>query len=112
MKPKICWKAVGRRLTFALVEEGVFLSAPASFIGAGIYNEYILTILRSKVAQYYIYQNSDKTGAGDIMLNIQSLVRFPVPHLIENLDISNVYDLYNLSPMEISYMEDYISTYY
>ena len=78
-KPKICWKAVGRNLTFAIVEAGTFLTAPASFIQAGGVNEYIMAFLCSNVGRYFIYQNSDTTGAGDIMLNIQSLTRFPIP---------------------------------
>lgn len=78
-QPKICWKAVGRNLTFAVVEPGTFLTAPASFISAGKDNEYILAFLCSAVGKYYIYKNSDTTGAGDIMLNIQSLIRFPIP---------------------------------
>ncbi|MBQ6771097.1 MAG: Eco57I restriction-modification methylase domain-containing protein, partial [Bacteroidales bacterium] len=78
-KPKICWKAVGRNLTFAIVEAGTFLTAPASFIQAGRYNEYIMAFLCSTVGKYFIYQNSDTTGAGDIMLNIQSLIKFPIP---------------------------------
>ncbi len=85
-KPKICWKAVGRFLTFSIVEAGTFLTAPASFISAGDYNEHILAYLCSKVAKYYIYKNSDTTGAGDIMLNIQSLIKFPVPNKV-NKDI-------------------------
>ena len=71
-QPKICWKAVGRNLTFAIVEPGTFLTAPASFISAGKDNKYILAFLCSAVGRYYIYKNSDTTGAGDIMLNIQS----------------------------------------
>ena len=78
-KPKICWKAVGRNLTFAIVEAGTFLTAPASFIQAGSYNEYIMAFLCSSVGKYFIYQNSDTTGAGDIMLNIQSLIKYPIP---------------------------------
>ena len=78
-QPKICWKAVGKNLTFAVVESGVFLTAPASFISANKYNNYITAFLCSNVAKYFIYKNSDTTGAGDIMLNIQSLIRFPVP---------------------------------
>ena len=78
-QPKICWKAVGRNLSFAIVESGVFLTAPASFISADESNNYILAFLCSKVGQYFVYQNSDTTGAGDIMLNIQSLVKFPIP---------------------------------
>lgn len=41
-QPHICWKAVGRNLAFALVEAGTFLTAPASFISAGIYNKTVL----------------------------------------------------------------------
>lgn len=80
-QPHICWKAVGRNLAFALVESGTFLTAPASFISAGIYNNLILAYLRSNVGKYFIYKNSDTTGAGDIMLNIQSLTKFPIPNM-------------------------------
>lgn len=80
-QPKICWKAVGRNLTFSIVEAGIFLTAPASFISAGIQNEFILAMLSSQLGKYYIYQNSDTTGAGDIMLNIQSLTKFSIPQL-------------------------------
>ena len=87
-QPKICWKAVGRKLAFAIVESGTFLTAPASFISAGKYNEYIIAFLCSNIGTYFIYKNSDTTGAGDIMLNIQSLIRFPIP--ISNLDLSKL----------------------
>ena len=40
-KPKICWKAIGRKLAFSLVDGGIFLTAPASFISAGESNEII-----------------------------------------------------------------------
>lgn len=80
-KPKICWKAVGRNLAFAIVESGTFLTAPASFISANDKNDTILAYLCSSLGKYYIYQNSDTTGAGDIMLNIQSLIRFPIPKI-------------------------------
>ena len=80
-QPHICWKAVGRNLTFTIVPSGTFLTAPASFISAGDSNDYILAYLCSQIGKYYIYQNSDTTGAGDIMLNIQSLIKFPVPKI-------------------------------
>ena len=88
-QPKICWKAVGRNLAFSIVEEGTFLTAPGSFISAGKYNTLILAFLCSKVGLYFIYQNSDTTGAGDIMLNIQSLIRFPIP----KKDLHELYEL-------------------
>ena len=127
-QPKICWKAVGRNLAFAIVESGIFLTAPASFISAGEHNEFILAMLHSKLGKYFIYQNSDTTGAGDIMLNIQSLTGFPIPKSskeyssikkivksfkekeppqiqLEGID-NLIYKMYNFSPLEIELIEN------
>ena len=110
-QPKICWKAVGRNLAFSIVESGIFLTAPASFISADSYNEHILAILCSNVGTYFIYKNSDTTGAGDIMLNIQSLIKFPIPINVsvatnETIDINQkVYQSYRLTSQEIAYIE-------
>src|SRR5690606_31206036 len=82
-RQKIVWKAVGRNLTFSLLEPGSFLTAPASFITSD-YNLYILAFLSSSYGKYFIYNNSDTTGAGDIMLNIQSLEKVPVPRKNNN----------------------------
>ena len=115
--PYICWKAVGRNLAFALVKGGVFLTAPACFIYAGKYNETILHYLCSNVGTYFIYKNSDTTGAGDIMLNIQSLIKFPVPiGKLETNELSNreinvsIYKRYGFTEAEISYIENQILT--
>lgn len=112
-QPHICWKAVGKKLAFSLVEGGVFLTAPASFISAGEYNETILHYLCSNVGTYFIYKNSDTTGAGDIMLNIQSLIKLPIP--IGKLEIyklseinSVIYKAYGFTNSEISYIESQI----
>lgn len=112
---KICWKAVGRNLAFSIVESGTFLTAPASFISADSYNEYILAFLCSNVGTYFIYKNSDSTGAGDIMLNIQSLIKFPIPqnralNTNEKIEVVNqqIYQAYGFTPNEISYIESSI----
>lgn len=114
-QPHICWKAVGRNLAFALVEAGTFLTAPASFISAGIYNKTVLAFLCSTVGTYFVYKNSDTTGAGDIMLNIQSLIKFPIPKL--NIDFDNfsdreidlyIYDIYKFTKEEIHYIEEQV----
>ena len=68
-KEKIFFKAVGRNLTFAKVEPGIMLTAPASFL-TGNHLEYILGVLCSKYTNYYVEQTADKTGAGDIMLSL------------------------------------------
>ena len=113
--PHICWKAVGRNLTFSLVEGGIFLTAPASFISGGKYNETILHYLCSNVGTYFIYKNSDTTGAGDIMLNIQSLIKFPVPVgklEAEGLSYNEINDIiyktYGFTNAEIAYIESQI----
>ena len=114
-QPKICWKAVGRNLAFSIVESGTFLTAPASFISAGTCNEYILAFLCSNVGTYFIYKNSDTTGAGDIMLNIQSLIKFPIPlnqtiNINESIDVINqsIYQVYGFTSDEIFYIESSI----
>lgn len=111
-QPYICWKAVGRNLAFAIVKGSIFLAAPASFISAGEYNNWILAYLCSNVGKYFIYKNSDTTGAGDIMLNIQSLIKFPVPHGIcvpTDLDDAQkqfwIYSVYGFTQDEIKYIE-------
>jgi hypothetical protein len=51
---------------------------------------YLLGFLCSAYAKYYILNNSDTTGAGDIMLNIQSLSSIPIPMPTENEKISEI----------------------
>ena len=114
-RPYIAWKAVGRNLAFGLVEPNTFLSAPASFISAGHYNQYLLQYLCSPVCRYFVYKNSDTTGAGDIMLNIQSLTKFPVPKDSPVLELADSQDLpaitqaiyasYDLNEEEIAFIE-------
>ena len=112
MQPKIAWKAVGRKLAFSVVDEGYYLTAPASFISAGDKTDLIISYLRSNVGTYYIYKTCDTTGAGDIMLNIQSLVRFPIPYvkefprgLTEAEKELFVFESYGFSQEEIEYIK-------
>jgi len=59
------------------------LLAPASFL-VSTANKELLAILLSKYAFYFILNYGDKTGAGDVMLNIQSLLEVPIPKTEEN----------------------------
>jgi adenine-specific DNA-methyltransferase len=77
-KENIAIKAVGKNLAFSIVEEGVYVTAPASIITSK-YNKYMLGMLCSNYSRYFIYEYSDRTGAGDIMLNIQSIEKLPIP---------------------------------
>ena len=81
-KEKIVIKAIGRNLAFSIAEKGIYISAPSSFM-TSIYNKYIIAILSSNLIKYFIYKNSDKTGAGDIMLNVQSFEQIPIAQKTE-----------------------------
>ena len=77
--------------------------------------ETILAFLCSSVGTYFIYKNSDTTGAGDIMLNIQSLIKFPIPKINAELDNLSeieinkyIYNVYGFTKDEILYIEKQI----
>ena len=93
------------KFSFFYLEDGKFLTAPASFITSekGLY--YILGFLCSSFGKYFIYSNSDTTGAGDIMLNIQSLIKIPIPQLESNKQKTiedKVFEIINLKGKNIS----------
>lgn len=90
-KEILVWKAVGRNMAFSITQKGVYLTAPASFISANLnVLKYLLGILHSKTLQYIIYQRADTTGAGDLMLNNQSLERLPIPKITkENQNLAD-----------------------
>ncbi|EOA2062660.1 Eco57I restriction-modification methylase domain-containing protein [Campylobacter jejuni] len=81
-KEILVWKAVGRNLAFALTEKNTLVSAPSSFISADAnLLKYFCGILLSHVLKWLILQISDTTGAGDLMLNNQSLERLSIPKI-------------------------------
>ena len=106
-----CWKEFG----FRIGRKWYFVDRSCKFyIGWYLY-ETILHYLCSSVGAYYIYQNSDTTGAGDIMLNIQSLIKFPVPvgkletEGLSHNEINNaIYIIYGFTNAEIAYIESQI----
>jgi adenine-specific DNA-methyltransferase len=132
-KDIIVWKAVGKNLTFGIWGRGKLLTAPASFLSVKeISIKYLLGFLQSKFSLFFIINNSDKTGAGDVMLNIQSIENLPIPQISEEeqkpfeelVDIiltkkergentsaeerridEMVYTLYHLTPDEIKHIE-------
>ncbi|HOP50115.1 MAG TPA: hypothetical protein PK887_05775, partial [Ignavibacteriales bacterium] len=84
-KEKVVFKAVGKNLTFSLVEPGTLISAPASFMTSN-FNKYIIGFLCSSFTFYFVLNNADKTGAGDVMLNVQSFEKIPVPPISQSND--------------------------
>lgn len=82
-KEKVFCKAIGFNLAFTIAEKDLIISAPSSFFISNM-NKYFVGILNSKLIKYFIYKYSDRTGAGDIMLNVQSLEKIPIPEPNEN----------------------------
>ncbi|EAI3913848.1 class I SAM-dependent DNA methyltransferase [Campylobacter lari] len=81
-KEILVWKAVGRNLAFALTEKNTLVSAPSSFISTDVnFLKYFCGILLSNTLKWLILQISDTTGAGDLMLNNQSLERLSIPKI-------------------------------
>lgn len=97
-KEKIFCKAIGFNLAFSIGEPNLVISAPSSFF-VSKKNKYFVGILNSSLIRYFIYNYSDKTGAGDIMLNVQSLEKIPIPEPekdIENKLVKLVDDIIRL----------------
>lgn len=82
-KEKVFCKAIGFNLAFTIAEKDLIISAPSSFFISNM-NKYFVGILNSKLIKYFIYKYSYRTGAGDIMLNVQSLEKIPIPEPNEN----------------------------
>ena len=81
----LVWKAVGKNLAFSITSKNIVVSAPSSFISSSKEDlMYLQGILLSLLMKFYIYITSDTTGAGDIMLNNQSLERLPIPKITES----------------------------
>ena len=124
-EPKIVWKAVGRRLAFAIAGEEFLLTAPACFISGKQYNQSILAYLCSDYGSYFIYKYSDTTGAGDIMVNVQSLVKVMIPlDVMEDVELQKaiksedyqlieecVFNSFNLNDEERRYIKHFVSNF-
>lgn len=72
-------------------------------------------IICAVLSELILYTRSDTTGAGDIMLNIQSLIQLPIPIKIlgtKGLSIKQIneiiYKTYGFSQTEIKYIESQI----
>jgi adenine-specific DNA-methyltransferase len=124
-KPKIAWGNLALRSQFSLIEPGLCINAPSVFISTD--NLYLLAILNSKLADYYIKQLGVSRSGGYFEYKPMFVSKLPVPkiseekqqpfkllvetiHLnrkngLDNTDIEHqidqmVFDLYNLTPEE------------
>jgi len=131
-KPKIIWKRIGSILRFCYDETGAY-SLDSTCIATGEHLKYLVALLNSKLIDKELNRYAPKTGTGDLIISVQALepLKIPIPteeqekpfialvdQILEakkqNLDTSPlesqidtlVYKLYNLTPEEISIIEN------
>ena len=129
-KQKIIWGNLALSAQFAWAEEGYFINAPSSMIVPG--NKYLLAVLNSKLADWYIRQLGVTRNGGYFEYKPMFVEQLPVPVLDEEAQIpyirlvdkileekralndtqhleseinQRVYALYHLREDEILYME-------
>jgi hypothetical protein len=119
-KQKIVWGNLNLSAQFAMLEEGIFINAPSSMIVPG--NEYLLAVLNSKLADFYIRNLGVTRNGGYFEYKPMFIEQLPVPKLSlkeqepfaslvslpnqENqLEIDSlVYKIYKLSAEEITFI--------
>lgn len=131
-KPKIVWGNLCLKAQYAFVEDEIFINAPATMIVPA--DKYILAVLNSKISDYFIKQLGVTRNGGYFEYKPMFVERIPVPYLSEKertpfIELVNkieeakrkdlptdfleqqidmmLYNLYELTEEEISYIENY-----
>ena len=118
-KPKIVWGNLNLRPSYAIVEYNSFINAPSPMIVPA--SRYLLAILNSKLADYFIRQLGVTRNGGYFEYKPMFIEQLPVPQCLDdsilkeintNATIKNekiidtiVYSLYGLNDEEIQYIE-------
>jgi len=121
-KQKIVWGNLNLKGSYTIVPEGYFINAPCPMIVPA--NRYLLAVLNSKVADYYIRSLGVTRNGGYFEYKPMFIEKLPVPLLCESeqnelialLNDSNrpsseklledaVYKLYQLTEEEISFIQ-------
>mgnify|MGYP000954564634 CR=1 FL=1 len=84
-KQKIIWGNLALSAQFAWAEEGYFINAPSSMIVPG--NKYLLAVLNSKLADWYIRQLGVTRNGGYFEYKPMFIEQLPVPVLDEEAQI-------------------------
>ncbi|MGV3632258.1 MAG: Eco57I restriction-modification methylase domain-containing protein [Bacteroidota bacterium] len=124
-RQKIVWGNLNLRGSYTIAPEGFYINAPCPMIVPA--NKYILAVLNSKIADYYIRNLGVTRNGGYFEYKPMFVEKMPVPYISESeqdqfvtyaekcLDVSSkknekkinelVYKLYNLSEEEIDFIE-------
>jgi adenine-specific DNA-methyltransferase len=117
-KPKIVWGNLNLRASYALLDNSYYINAPSPMIVPA--NEYLLAILNSKLADYYIRRQGVTRNGGYFEYKPMFIGRLPVPEMkistipfwkscVDSIDENSidkaVYSLYGISEEEVKYVE-------
>ena len=120
-KPKIVWGNLNLRASFAMALDDSFVNAPSPMIVPA--NKYLLGMLNSKIADYYIRNLGVTRNGGYFEYKPMFVEQLPVPFtseyssLIEELvELKNekridevAYEIYGLTQEEIDYVESILN---
>ena len=80
-KPKIVWGNLNTSGNFAIAPEGMFINAPACMLIPG--NNYLLAVLNSKIADYYIRTLGVVRNGGFFEYKPMFIEQIPIPKITE-----------------------------
>ncbi len=107
-KPKIVYNDIAQRLSFALCESGAFLNNTAYFFGSfdkELLN-YLLTILNSKLIDWYYRTISVQLGEKAVRMFSIYVLKIPIPREVKKLpDDDAVCHHYKLTESEIAFLK-------
>ena len=129
-KQKIVWGNLNLEAAFTIAEEGIFINAPSPILVPA--NKYLLAVLNSKLADYYIRSLGVTRNGGYFEYKPMFIEKLPVPiniigedeieSLIDKILIMNknkestkeienfinykIYEIYNLNDNEIRFIEN------
>lgn len=121
-KPKILWKRVGSILRFAYNKNGA-LGLDSTCFATGHKIEYLCCVLNSPMG-HYLLKDSPRTGTGDLLISVQAVEPIKIPKISDednntflfNIETKQeekinrkIFELYDLSPDEVSYIKENFS---
>ncbi|MBL7137343.1 MAG: Eco57I restriction-modification methylase domain-containing protein [Bacteroidales bacterium] len=71
-KEKIIWKRIGSQLRFSYFDKEIY-SLDSTCISTGEKIKYLTAYLNSNLCHYQLFENSPKTGMGDLIISVQAL---------------------------------------
>ena len=103
-KPKIVWGNLSLKASFAKAPAGMFINAPCVMITP--FSDYLLTVLNSKLGDWYIRQLGVTRNGGYFEYKPMFVEQLPVPQTTKSIsNDADVYALYGLTDAEISFLK-------